>query len=66
MADIAWLIHACMSVVFYALWFGLFPAMCNVLQHVLALCVCVCVLHEASACINISVNKHLCSVTPDV
>lgn len=41
MADIAWLIHACMSVVFYALWFGLFPAMCNVLWRVLALDVCV-------------------------
>lgn len=31
MADIAWLIHACMSVVFYALWFSLFPAMRNML-----------------------------------
>lgn len=38
MADIAWLIHACVSVVFYAIWFTLFPVIGNVLLPVLALC----------------------------
>lgn len=62
MADIAWLIHACVSVVFYAIWFTLFPVIGNVLLPVLALCgrrkhaptrsvldLCVCFLffHEA-------------------
>lgn len=38
MADIAWLIHACVSVVFYAIWFTLFPVIGNALLPVLAFC----------------------------
>lgn len=63
MVDIAWLIHACMSVVFYALWFGLFRAMCSVFVAWLD-CVCACAYVDVFKSVNEHV--HLCRAAPNL